>query len=438
MTTESSRIVYKAYRDSREYIEDLFEAYRTMYASAPLIEYEEEVEDEHSFEYCIARKHFVLIGPYTSAGKLLVQRAFAGNKLNWVLIGGSLRQDAMETFIAGATRHASAVIRDVELGEVEPVAFVRNTFCFGEAKHVHYGIAFAARIRNADPERLLRATPGSRGHLVPLFSAGTTWSLTHNAAVVELLQAYFRRLDFSALAEHEISENQRYVARYEFHGRFIKPLFRFFGGLFPYSLRDLDKKVNALTLEGNPARVLDVACGENDWILKIARVPSVNLAVGNDVSWSQIQLMESQFVSPQFRGTNALAIFTNHDARRFPFADGVFDVALCKNVLHHMDDVRSVRALLSEASRVSRRTVVVEIMDPSFESLWGRIRHHYYIDFLKDAGNHFLSRGEFEALTREFRVGDAFEVQTIRGVYMFAILGHRLETDIIPDEEPST
>lgn len=46
------------------------------------------------------------------------------------------------------------------------------------------------------------------------------------------------------------------------------------------------------------------------------------------------------------------------DARRLPFDDGSIDVVICSQVLHHFEDAE-IPPVLSELSRVARRTVIV-------------------------------------------------------------------------------
>src|SRR5262249_24903803 len=119
----SRRIPYRAFQDIDAYLEDLYAVYSKLYGQAPLIEYEQQIEDRHAFDYCMARKFFVLVVPYTSHRGLLVERVFTGQKLAWTLIGGSVQRKDMETFIDAAHRHASKTIASIELGEIEPVAF---------------------------------------------------------------------------------------------------------------------------------------------------------------------------------------------------------------------------------------------------------------------------------------------------------------------------
>jgi ubiquinone/menaquinone biosynthesis C-methylase UbiE len=423
----AARIAYRAFSDIDAYLDDLYSVYQDLYASIPQFNYEEILEDANAFSYCKARRYYVLVIPYTSHKQILLERSFANDKLTWVTIGGSLRKDFAETFIDAADRHASKTIANVELGEIEPIAFLQNTFTFKSEQHVHFGIAFVGRIRNKDPLAALASAIHSRGHFVPYNDATVRLSLRHNQSVVEVVRKYLNGLSTAQFAEFEVAENQQWRHRYEFHDHVVKPIFRKLGRmLYPHSLDDLYAKITELATSDGGARLLDVACGENMTVLDLAGSRSVDLVVGNDVSWSQVRLL-SRKLDKTIAKSPAFVLFTNHDARRLPFRDGAFDFALCKNVLHHMDTYQALRDLRSELLRVARKCLIVEIMDPKDEGCWGRLRHRYYMRFLHDAGRHFLSREQFAAVIGIPEKLESFEMKTIRGVYQFALLARPQE-----------
>src|SRR5260370_33834008 len=135
----------------------------------------------------------------------------------------------METFIDAAHRLASSCVTKIELGEVEPIAFLRNRWTLGADESIHLGIAFAARVRNQNPERLLKETLHSRGQFVPYNDTSVPFSLPHNEEVAGLARKYLSGLSLNDVPEHEIAENLEYAGRYKLHGRFGKPLFRALG-----------------------------------------------------------------------------------------------------------------------------------------------------------------------------------------------------------------
>lgn len=418
----TKRITYRAFGDFGAYLDDLYEVYKDIYKSAPHFAYEETLTDHNSFEYCLARKFFILVVPYTVNRELLVERSFANNMISWVLVGGSLRADLRETFIDSAARHARNYMDNLELGEIEPIAFLSNTFSYQDDVHQHLGIAFAARIRNIEPEQDLQTAVHDKGFLIPYDNLETQFSLTHNESVVDVARQYLLKRDLTSTAEFEIAENIKYRNRYILHEKIFKPLIKFLGSYsFQYSLQELQTRIMQIAVQDKHQTFLDVACGENRTVFDVVQLDKAELVVGNDVSWSQVQLLSDRLDITDFRNIESFLLFTNHDARYMPFTDRFFDFVLCKNVLHHMADVESVTQLLNEIVRVSKRALVVEIMDPKFESLWGRVRHQYYVKFLRDAGQNFLSREEFADLTNLVQRHESFDMPTIRGIYQFAV-----------------
>lgn len=380
--------------------------------------------DRDLFNYCKDRRYFANILPYTRNLQALLSPAFDESSLSWRIIGGGVPDSFESNFITVAQRHIERYVQNVDLGEVEPVAFLENTFIFEDEIHTHKGILFIGRVRNFDKRSLLESLPSSRGHFVPFSTDGREPNLPQTYQ-----QAAFRvacRTAREALAfvnqDHEIDSNERHRARYEFHRLFIKPIMKLASKLFgKVSISEFEQKVEQEILSSDPSSVFDIACGENISLVDLVKKQKISLFLGNDISWSQIKLIDDSFDVDTFRNNNGLIFFTNNDGRRLPFADDAFDVGICKNALHHMPDSRSVRGLISELKRVSKKAIVIDILDPKFEGRWGQLRHRYYMKFLKDAGGNFLSRDEFQGLANEFNPSHMYEIATFRAVYQFAI-----------------
>lgn len=418
----TDRIPYRAFDDKVEYLRDLYSIYEEAY-DIPEIVSSFELNDVHSFEYCQDREYFVVVVPYTYSKELLVERTFTNSKLGWILTGGSLRTDLNETFIACCRRLVSKHIENAELGELEPLALITNIFKYGDRECKHKGIAFTGRIRNLEPHKIIKKTINSRGKLIPYHEPTTLSQLNHNDKVLEIAKEYLKKHNIDKVPEAEILENLKYKKRYVFHNKITKPLFRISGRfLFPHSILYLENKIKEILFKENPKTIIDVACGENVSVLEYAKNKQIEIVVGNDVSWSQLEFLSRKISKDGIRGTQSFLLFTNHDARKLPFKDKYFDALICKNVLHHMEDLDSLRMLMQEMIRISKTVLIVEILDPKFESLWGKIRHKYYLKFLHDAGENFLSRKEFDAVTANTNRIDKFELKTIRGIYQFAII----------------
>lgn len=101
-----------------------------------------------------------------------------------------------------------------------------------------------------------------------------------------------------------------------------------------------------------PLRVIDVATGGADIPVAVA-----NWAKQRGLrAWILATDISAEIVRSADRpGTVAVALA---DARRLPFADDSFDVAICSLVLHHLRPDEAV-SMLREMGRVARRGIVV-------------------------------------------------------------------------------
>lgn len=302
------------------------------------------------------------------------------------------------------------------------MAFLTNRFKFNERVYEHKGICFIARIRNKPDEDFQNALKDSGAHLVS-FGADVKKPDLPQMYQSDVYDLAVKKID-SALnfshQDHEIDTNENYRGRYIFHSKFTKPLLRFFSSFIgKHSITDYERMIEQEILGKDTKSLLDVACGENLSLVDLVKSEKLQTFVGNDISWSQIELVDRTLTQETFRDNRGLVLFTNNDGRRLPFGDNSFDTVICKNVLHHMPDLASVVGLLSEVKRVGKKSVIVEVMDPKKEGSWARLRHKYYIDFLKDAGGHFLSIQEFAGFTND--ATKRYNIPTIRGVYQVAV-----------------
>lgn len=118
-----------------------------------------------------------------------------------------------------------------------------------------------------------------------------------------------------------------------------------------------------------PVRVLDVATGSADVPLRLARWAR---ARGIDLSVTATDLHPATLAEARrrTRGEPAVEVL-GADARRLPFADGAFDVALCSTALHHFDDEAELLCVLGELRRVARVGGIVNDLRRSLPALLG-------------------------------------------------------------------
>jgi ubiquinone/menaquinone biosynthesis C-methylase UbiE len=57
-------------------------------------------------------------------------------------------------------------------------------------------------------------------------------------------------------------------------------------------------------------------------------------------------------------------IYTNHNAAHLPFKHHAFDIAICKNTLHHMPHRSQLIQLLESIKKVAKKAIFVEIENP--------------------------------------------------------------------------
>lgn len=214
----------------------------------------------------------------------------------------------------------------------------------------------------------------------------------------------------------EVSTNEKYKNRYKIHNNFMKK----------YILTEKRKKKLEFTelIKNNIkdiSSIIDVSCGEDEFIFNLSRDLGINLAVGNDISWSQIELLNDNYQE---------VIFTNHNAASLPFMEKVFDVAYCSNTLHHMPNKKTLISLLNSMERIAKKLIIVEIENPSIVGGFSKILNKYwYMKFLKDVGGEYLSEQQFQLIinnTFSKKHNIKFQkFENIMGKYMIAIIEER-------------
>lgn len=168
----------------------------------------------------------------------------------------------------------------------------------------------------------------------------------------------------------------------------------------------------------NPKKVLDVSCGDNKFIFNLLKNKNCEEIIGNDISWSQIEILLNTF-------NNQNHIYTNHNLLNLKFKENYFDVSYCSNTLHHLQDKNSVQKALKNMFFVSRKIIVLEIEKPSnYKGLPYLLNKYYYQGFLKDVGENYLTKDEFTSIINE-TITDNVEIKftnftNIMGNYLIA------------------
>ncbi len=149
------------------------------------------------------------------------------------------------------------------------------------------------------------------------------------------------------------------------------------------------KKLLISMLENNKS-LIDVSCGDDTFLFKIAKDLKFDLIVGNDISWSQINDNNIDLNE---------VIFTNHNAASLPFPKSSFDISFCSNTLHHMKNKETMLNLLLSSFNVSKKLIIIEIENPKITGGFSKILNKYwYMKFLKDVGGAYLDESQFRTL----------------------------------------
>ena len=386
----------------------LFDNYKKIY-NLPTVKSECTVSKK-LFQYCLRKKYFVLLLIYDDEGKIYFDRNMS-DILCWGLPGGSVKDT--ETINQALNRIAQSINNNIIICDVEPVTLIENIFNYGNRKYTHHGMGFIARIKNKyiiDNKKLT-------GDFIEVNEEEFSYiNRLASKKVVEIFKSRFDEIiskTGNCFQNVEISTNAKYKNRYKIHNYFVKK----------YILTEKRKKrleftkiiKNAIS---EASSIIDVSCGEDKFIFNLSRELEMNLVVRNDISWSQIELLNDKYQE---------VIFTNHNAASLPFINKVFDVAYCSNTLHHMPNKKTLINLLNSMERIAKKLVIVEIENPSIVGGFPKFLNKYwYIKYLKDVGGAYLSEQQFRLIinnTFSKKYDIKFQIfENIMGRYMIAII----------------
>lgn len=227
----------------------------------------------------------------------------------------------------------------------------------------------------------------------------------------ELIQYHkknYSMLFVSSNVKKEIFMSQKYIKRYEFHEKYIKR----------YILTEKQRRKKEfieLLDKLIPAAhsIIDVSCGDNSDIFKIAKKKNYTTIVGNDICLNYLKTHESSDI-----------ICTNDDIELNRIKNNSYDVSFCKNTLHHMNNLTNINKILNFLDKISKDIVIMEIANPKeYKGLPKFLNKYLYTKFLRDVGTSYLDEEQFKnILTAKFKNHD-IEYQTftnILGTYMIA------------------
>ena len=264
-------------------------------------------------EYCQQGSVFVVIALCDDHGRFYFRHAL--NKFRgWELLGGFVHEDdqSLEEAAMRIVRQESGF----EVDELRPLLSVVNIFQSKDTKYAHRGLAYIASVR---PQHLayrdaeyvggwMKQTPLQVMECdVPVYSAA---------------KQHLTRYPFHP-PHNEIDEARHLGWRYVVHRRTVQPIQRLVVS------RVLQKEI---TRDLRGRAVLDVSCGDDAYIVKIANAHPTWECVANDISWKSVEMLFHHVKQKNI-------LFTNHDLNHLPYRQK-FDTVIFKNSLHHLKQNR--------------------------------------------------------------------------------------------------
>ena len=208
--------------------------------------------------------------------------------------------------------------------------------------------------------------------------------------------------------KQEIFMSQKYINRYKFHEKYIKR----------YILTEKKRKKEEFTklldnLIPNKQSIIDISCGDNSDIFKIATNKNYTTIVGNDICLNYLNTHED---------TNIICTNDNIELNRIKA--GSYDVSFCKNTLHHMNNLTNINKALNFLDKISNEIVIIEIANPKeYKGLPRFLNKYLYTKFLRDVGTCYLNEEQFKNILNAKFKKHNIEYQTftnILGTYMIA------------------
>lgn len=164
--------------------------------------------------------------------------------------------------------------------------------------------------------------------------------------------------------------------------------------------------------------IIDVSCGDNTDLFNMF---DNSLLVGNDINLYFIK---------KFQESYKQSFFTNDDIINAHYKENSFDIAYCKNTLHHLNSDENIIKFLNNLFKISNKIILVEIENPDIHGGLPKFWHKYLFGgFLKDAGHHFLDTSNFTNIINNTFGNNCnieyFTFKNILGTYMISVIEKR-------------
>lgn len=373
---------------------DIIEIYKNLY-NLPELTYEEKV-DFNFFRLCDDDYKFVVVSIYNEKREFLLAKDFNKN-VGWELIGGYIKKDEK---IEDAVNRIVLKETGLTINELQPIALINNNFKWNNRVILHRGIAFIASACGKD-------IPKPKNIKI-IYTKDIPEKMAYqNRKILKQAKQVLENKVFEPPYK-EIKGNKNFFFCYFINKYLIKIIGNF-------SSKRIKNQILKL-ISNNPRSIIDVTCGDDDFIFKLEKLYNPEICIANDISWQITSLTRSKH-------KNSNIIFTNHNVLDLPFVKK-FDLIIFKNTLHHIPSSEQIN-LIKKLSTLSKQLIIVDIENPSKSNFLSKIWHWYYVHFLGDKGGNFLTIKEFKEIIKKNIKNKKLNfgiINTIKGKYFFTSL----------------
>ena len=374
---------------------NIIETYKKLY-NLPQLTYKERI-NFNFFRTCKRNYLFVTIALYNEKREFLLLKD-SNKNIGWELVGGCI---AKEESIEEAVNRIVLKETGLTIDKLQPIAIVNNNFEWENRIISHFGIAFLAMIRD-------KIKPQPRNVEIIYTETIPEYMAYQDKEVLKIAKEIVENKLYEPSYE-EIESSKKFYLFYCFNKYCVKPI------LGKFASNKIQKTIIKL-ISNRPKSIIDVSCGDDDFIFQLERIYNPEICLANDISWKIISLLRK-------KNKKSRIIFTNHNVLCLPFKYK-FDLAIFKNTLHHIPSEEQGK-LIQNLSTLAKQLIIIDIEDPYSSNSLTKLWHWYYVYFLGDRGGYFLNFEEFRKIISENIKNHAVNfgiISTIKGKYFYASL----------------
>jgi adenylate cyclase class 2 len=371
----------------------IIDVYKNIY-NLQEITYKEKVDFDF-FRLCRQNHNFAVVCIYNEKRELLLIRDLNKN-IGWELVGGYIEKSEK---LEDAVNRIVLKEAGLEIDELQPIAILNNVFEYKGRIILHKGIAFVAFARGSVKEQ--------PKNIKAIFTKEIPEVVVYqNKEIIKVAQKIIENKFFDPPYE-EIKSGKRFIIPHIINKYFVRIIGR-------YASKKIRKKTIELIL-GVPESIVDLCCGDDDFIFYLEKKYNPKICIANDISWRVLSLLNRKI-------KNGNVILTNHNVIDFPVVTNrKFDLAIFKNSLHHIPFDQQAD-LIKSISEITKQLIIIDIEDPKRSDFITKIWHWYYVYFLGDQGGYFFTLFEANELMKTIAKNkDIISgiINTIKGRYFY-------------------